>query len=99
MNIINRETCVTFLRKTKTNYYVKLDEKDLTDDKQFWWTVKTLLSDKIKLSEKIALVEPIGTLDRDGNSDNEIVNVVVKIADILNRFFSNTAIDLKIPDF
>ena len=78
---------------------MKLDEKDLTDDKQFWWTVKTLLSDKIKLSEKIALVEPIGTLDRDGNSDNEIVNVVVKIADILNRFFSNTVIDLKIPDF
>ena len=58
-----------------------------------------MLSDKIKLSEKIALVEPIGTLDRDGNSDNEIVNVVVKIADILNRFFSNTVIDLKIPDF
>ena len=45
------------------------------------------------------MVEQRGTLDRDGNSDNEIVNDDVKIAEILNRFFSNTVIDLKIPDF
>ena len=58
-----------------------------------------MLSDKIKLPQKITLVEQRGTLDRDGNSDNEIVNDDVKIAEILNRFFSNTVIDLKIPDF
>ena len=80
MNIINRETCVSLLRKKKTNYYVKLDQKYLTDNKQFWWTVKPLLSDKIKLPQKITLVEQRGTLDRDGNSDNEIVNDDVKIA-------------------
>ena len=34
--------------------------------------------------------------DRDGNIDNEIVNDDVKIAEILNRFFSNAVKDLKI---
>ena len=27
---------VSLLRKTKTNYYANLNEKDLTDNKQFW---------------------------------------------------------------
>ena len=47
-----RNYCVSLLQKTKTNYYVNLNEKDLTDNKQFWRTVKLLLSDKIKSSEK-----------------------------------------------
>ena len=34
------------------NYYANLNEKNLTDNKQFWRTVKPLLSDKIKSSEK-----------------------------------------------
>ena len=36
----------------RTYYYANLNEKDLTDNKQFWRTVKPLLSDKIKSSEK-----------------------------------------------
>ena len=51
------------------------------------------------MSKKTTLVEQRETLDRDGNSDNEIVNGDAKIAEILNRVFSNTVIDLKIPDF
>ena len=52
-----RNYSVSLLRKTKTNYYANLDEKDLTDNKQFWRkTVKPLLSDKIKSSENITLV-------------------------------------------
>ena len=35
----------------------------------------------------------------DGNIDDEIVNDGVKIAEILDRFFSNAVNDLKIPDF
>ena len=76
-----------------------MNEKDLTDNKQFWRTVKPLLSDKIKSSEKITLVEQRETLDTDGNINDEIVNDDVKIAGIFNRFFSNAVIDLKIPDF
>ena len=94
-----RNYCVSLLRKTKTNYYANLNEKDLTDNKQFWRTVKPLLSDKIKSSEKITLVEQRENLDTDGNIDDEIVNDDVKIAEIFNRFFSNAVIDLKISDF
>ena len=94
-----RNYCVSLLRKTKTNYYVNLNEKDLTDNKQFWQTVKPLLSDKIKSSEKITLVEQRETVGTDGNIDDELVNDDVKIAEIFNRFFSNAVIDLKIPDF
>ena len=35
----------------------------------------------------------------DGNIDDEIVNDDVKIAEILNRFFSNAVNGLKIPGF
>ena len=56
------------------NYCANLNEKDLTDNKQLWSTIKTLLSDKIKLSKKIARVEQRETLDTDGNIGNEIVN-------------------------
>ena len=47
----------------------------------------------------MTLVEQKETLDAAGNIDDEIVNDDVKIAEILNRFFSNPAIDLKIPGF
>ena len=80
------------------NFYANLNEKDLTDNKKFWRSVKPLLLDKIKLSEKIILVEQRETLDTDVNIDDDIVNEV-KIAEIFNRFFSNAVIDLKIPDF
>ena len=87
------------LQKTKNHYYANLNVKDLTDNKQFWQTVKPLLSDKIKSSEKITLVEQRETLDTDGIIDDEIVNDDVKIAEIFNRFFSNAVNDLKIPGF
>ena len=35
-----RNYYVSLLLKTKTNYYANLNEKDLTDNKQFWRTVK-----------------------------------------------------------
>ena len=41
-----RNKCVSLLRKTKTNYYGNLNEKDIIDNKNFWKTVKPLLSDK-----------------------------------------------------
>ena len=58
------------------NYYANLNEKDLTDNKKFWRTVKPLLLDKIKLSEKIILVEQRETLDTDGNIDDKIVEIL-----------------------
>ena len=71
-----RNYCVSLLRKTKTKYYGNLNEKDLTDNKQFWRTVKPLLSDKIKSSEKITLVEQAETPDTDDNIDGDIVMIM-----------------------
>ena len=76
---------ISFTKNKKTNYYANLNEKDLTDNKQFWRTVKPLFSDKIKSSEKITLAEKRESLDMDGNIDNEIVNDDVIIAEIFNR--------------
>ena len=47
----------------------------------------------------MTLVEQKETLDAAGNIDDEIVNDDVKIAEILNRFFSNAVKDLKMSGF
>ena len=46
-----RNYCVLLLKKTKKNYYNSLDEKDVSDHKTFWKTVKPFLSDKIVSKE------------------------------------------------
>ena len=81
-----RDYCVSLLQKSKTNYYGNLNEKDLTDKKQFWRTVKPLLSDKIKSPEKITLLEQRQNLDTDGNIDDEIVNDDVNLQKFLTDF-------------
>ena len=50
-----RNKCVSLLRKTKINYYANLDEKDITDNKKFWKTVKLLLSDKSIVTKFISV--------------------------------------------
>ena len=52
-----RNYCVKLLRKTKIDYYALLNKKDVADEKNFWKTIKPLLSEKIKSSEKIYLTE------------------------------------------
>ena len=76
-------------------YYKKLkkalcksNHKDIADDKQFWRTVKLLLSDKSKSNEKITLVE-----------DNKIISEDKDNTELLNFFFSNAVKNLKIPEF
>ena len=68
---LQRNYCVSILKKTKKNYYEKdisdnktflensetLNEKDVSDNKTFWKTVKPFLSDKIVSKEQILLVE------------------------------------------
>ena len=83
MSIVNRETIAYLFYEKHKLTYVNLNEKDLTHNKQFWQTVKPLLSDKIKSSEKITLVEQRETLDTDGNINDEIV----KLQKFLAYFF------------
>ena len=60
----------------KKKHYANLNHKDIADNKQFWRTVKSLLSDKSKSNEKITLVE-----------DNKITSEDKDIAELLNFFF------------
>ena len=79
---------VSLLRKTKKDHYANLNEKDVSDNKHFWRTVKPLLSDKIKSSDKITLV-----------NGEEIINDDKENAEILIRSFSNAVKNLKIPEY
>ena len=52
-----RNTCVSLLRKSKTDYFANIHEKNITDNKRFEKTVKPFLSKKVNLPEKINLTE------------------------------------------
>ena len=84
-NTHHTEIIVSLLKKTKKNYWNSLNEKDVSDNKTFWKTVKPFLSDKIVSKEQIFLVE-----------NDEIES---KIAVSLNSFFSNIVKNLKIPGY
>ena len=70
------------------NYCGKLNDKDITDNKNFWKTVKSSLSDKSINSDKIHL-----------NENGELINSKTKTAEVLNEFFSNIVKNLKIPEY
>ena len=71
-----RNCCVSQLKKTKKNYYNSLNQKDVSDNKTFWKTVKPFLSDKMVSKEQILLGE-----------NDEIISEDNKIAESLNSFF------------
>ena len=71
-----RSLCLILLRKTKKNFYKNLDEKQVSDNKEFWKNVKPFPSDKCVNSSKITLVEK-----------NSIVGDENKIAHIMNNYF------------
>ena len=58
------------LKKTKKNYYNSLNEKDVSDNKTFWKTVKPFLSDKIVSKEQILLVENDEIISEDTKLQN-----------------------------
>ena len=49
--------CSRLYKKERKRYYVKLDMKNITDNKKFWRTKKPFLSDKGVNSDKIVLIE------------------------------------------
>ena len=51
-----RNFCVSLLRKEKKQYFAKLYEKDITDNRKFRHTVKPFLLDKVKSRETTTLV-------------------------------------------
>ena len=83
-----RNKCVALLRKTKKTYYENLDEKNVTDNKKFWKTVKPYLPDKSVKCDKINLSE-----------NGELLKSESETAEVFNNFFSNIVKNLKIPEY
>ena len=52
-----RNFCVSILRKVKGEHFANLNEKNITDNRKFWQTVKPFISEKNKSREKTALVK------------------------------------------
>ena len=83
-----RNWCVSLLRKEKKKYFANLNEKDITDNKNFWQTIKLFLSEKTKSRAKIALIE-----------NENLVSDDVEVANCLNNLFSNIVKNLEIPKY
>ena len=83
-----RNFCVSLLRKTKKRYYENLNEKSVVDNKLFWKTVKTLLSDKGMGKDHIHLVE-----------NDELIKTDLETAEVFNNFFSNIVQNLQISRY
>ena len=52
-----RNLCVTMVRKAKKNYFNNLNVGNITDNIQFWKTVKSFFSIKFVANERITLIE------------------------------------------
>ena len=83
-----RNFCLSPLRKEKKEYFANVNEKDITDNRKFWYTVKPILSDKFKSRENIILV-----------SNEKITSDEVEVANTLNNLLSNIINNLKIPEY
>ena len=51
--ISNEIICVSFLWRSKRDYYNNLNEKNICDNRKFWKVVRPLLSNSIVSNEKI----------------------------------------------
>ena len=76
------------MKKEKKQYFANLNEKDITDNRKFWYTVKSFLLDNIKYRENIILV-----------NNERITSDGVEVANTLNNFFSNIIKNLKLPEY
>ena len=66
-----------------------LNEKNITDNKRFWKTVKSFLSKKNNLSERINLTE---------EENNSLLRNCEEVAKEVNNFFANAVKNLNIPN-
>ena len=80
--------CLSLLIKEKKEYFANLNEKDITNNRKFWYTAKPFLSDKIKSRENIILI-----------NNDRIMSDEVEIASTLNDFFSNIIKNLKLLEY
>ena len=77
--------CVKLLQKAQKDYLNNLDIKRVTNNQQFWKTVKPCLTDKTLRDKRITLVEN----EKVASDEKELVK-------IFNEYFTNTASNLDI---
>ena len=78
-----RNICAKLLWKTEKDFFNDLDVDRVTDNKQFWKTVKPCLTDKTLKDERITLI------------DNEkVVSDEKELVKIFNEYFSNIVSNL-----
>ena len=80
---------LNLLRKTKIEYFQKLNVKDLSDNRKFWKTIKPFFRNKGLNSNKLMLKE-----------NNRLITEKKKLATVMNAFFVNIteSLDLKKDD-
>ena len=67
-----RNFCVAIVRKAREDYYSNLNERDITDNKQFWKSAYyPFLSKKVGGIEKINLIEGVNVV----SEDNEMAEI------------------------
>ena len=76
--------CIHLVRKSKRVYHGNLNEKHITNNKNFWRTVKPFLLN----NRKITLVE-----------NDEVINDDAKVAETLNCFLTEAVLNLKISRY
>ena len=84
-----RNLFLSLLTKSKKYYFSSLNEKQITDNKRFWKTVKPFLSNKVQSSERINLTD----------ENDSLVADYGKIATELNSFYSFVVKNLNIPSY
>ena len=84
-----RNFWVYLLRKTKTEYFQKLNVKDLSDNRKIWKTITPSFSNKGLNSNKVMLEE-----------NNRLTTEEIELANVMNTFFVNIteSLDLKKED-
>ena len=83
-----RNHCLKLVTKANKYYYNNLDHQNVTDNKTFWKSIKSLSSEKGSTPNKIKLVPQDLTLDKHDNA-----------AEVLNKFFIDVISNLNIPKY
>ena len=86
-----RNLFVTMVRKAKKNYFNNFNVRNITDNKQFWETLKPFFSSKVDANERITLIEGDKVVSEDGEvteTFKSYFEAIVENLDINIKFMS-----------
>ena len=86
-----RNLCDTMVRKAKKNYFNNLNVGNVTDNKQFWKTLKHFFTSKVFDNERITLIEGEKVVSEDrkvAETYKSYFETIVKNLDITSKFMS-----------